>query len=770
MKRSYRIYSDLKILLFVILFLNVQFLFAQENEPGDKTLSPYFFVYSDNPEVDNLPLKETTAQVNITGVIADVTIRQTYVNNGKSTLEAVYVFPMSTKAAVYGMQMTIGKRTLTAQIKEKKQARKDYEKAKSEGRRTSLLEQNRPNVFKMNVANIVADDEIVVELKYTELLVPEKGMYSFVYPAVVGPRYSNQKKETASTDDKFVASPYTKAGENSTYKFGINITINSAIPIQNVTCKTHKPEIQYSDLYTANLYLKPSNDSGNRDVIVDYSLQGEKIESGVMLFESKDENFFLLMMQPPKKILPNAIPPREYIFIVDVSGSMRGFPLEVTKKLMRNLIVNLKPTDKFNVVLFESRPEQLSETSLSAIEENVDKAINFIDTKSGGGGTELMDALKKAYTIPRQSDNLSRSFVIVTDGYVDVEKEAFDFIRNNSNNANFFSFGIGSGVNRHLIEGLAFVGHGEAMVITNTYEAEKLADAFRNYINTPVLTQVRVDYGLFDVYDVEPISVPDLLAERPLIIFGKYKGKPTGTITIEGKTGGKPYRQSFNLFGMKADDKNAAIRYLWARERIKLLDYNNTRYGWSNYSRNDEKIKREITSLGLKYGLMTAYTSFIAVDDEKIKNPGELVPVNQPLPMPQDVSNYAIDNNIEIEELYILSDDVEVEEESDVVLFSVVETMPQYPGGNNGLIQYIGSNLIYPAYAQENGIQGRVIVQFWVETDGTIKDVVVVRGIDPSLDQEAIRIVKSMPKWKPAMQRGKPTRVKYTLPITFKLN
>ena len=207
-----------------------------ENESsGTKTLSPYFVVLSEHPETDRLPLKETSAQVNIVGVIADVTVSQKYVNTGKNTLEAIYTFPLSTKAAVYAMKMTIGNRTIIAKISEKEKARKDYDNAKVAGKRVSLLEQNRPNVFTMKVANIAVNDIIVVELKYTELLIPENGVYTFVYPTVVGPRYSNKTPTQGGSDGQFVNTPYTMEGEMPTYKFGMNMKISSAIPIQNIT-------------------------------------------------------------------------------------------------------------------------------------------------------------------------------------------------------------------------------------------------------------------------------------------------------------------------------------------------------------------------------------------------------------------------------------------------------------------------------------------------------------------------------------------------------
>ncbi len=165
---------------------------AQQAEFADKTLSPYFFVKSDDPAVDQLPLQSTSAIVNISGVIADVEVTQGYKNEGERPLEAIYIFPASTRAAIYGMKMIIGERTINAIVRTRDKARHEYELAKQQGKSASLLEQQRPNVFQINVANIMPGDVVRVELSYTELLVPADRVYEFVYPTVVGPRYSNQ--------------------------------------------------------------------------------------------------------------------------------------------------------------------------------------------------------------------------------------------------------------------------------------------------------------------------------------------------------------------------------------------------------------------------------------------------------------------------------------------------------------------------------------------------------------------------------------------------
>ena len=766
---------------------------AQTEEYPTKTLSPYFVVLSDDPTVDRLPLKSTTADVKIVGTIADVKITQTYVNTGKNTLEAIYTFPMSTKAAVYGMTMTIGKRKIRAVIEEKQKARKDYEEAKKEGKRASLLEENRPNVFTMNTANIIPGDTIVVELNYTEVLTPEKGDYTFVYPTVVGPRYSGKEVDPNNEDNKFIESPYTTEGTMPTYLFDFKLNLYSAIPIENIGCNSHRMDVSYKDLNHIELKLnKAETNGGNRDVIVNYSLKGKSIESGVMLYERKDENFFLMMVQPPAQVLKEDIPPREYVFIVDVSGSMNGQPLDISKNLMRNLVLNLKPTDMFNVVLFSGASRLLNETSLPANEENIKNAVSFVDNTRGGGGTEVLGALRMANAIPRADDDVSRTFVIITDGYVAVEQEAFQIIRENKHNTNFFAFGIGSSVNRYLIEGMAFAGNGEPLFITNFQDTEKEVERFRNYINTPVLTRIKVESKGIEIYDVEPAGIPDLMAERPITVFGKYKGKAKGTLTLSGKTGRKTYKQSFDIAAAKPSANNLALRYLWARERIKYLDYmENPDSRWWN-STADSSISKEITRLGLKYGLMTKYTSFIAIDEEVVEKDGKPVTVKQPLPLPEGVSNDAVGGGREGMVTYTgnarrlssssdetaaslnlsLNSVTSVNEEAEEIeeeIFTVVETQPQFPGGEDSLYNFIYSNLRYPQSAMRYKLEGRVFLTFVVEKDGSITNVKIKRDIGGGCGHEAKRVVEMMPKWIPGKQNGKPVKVQFNLPIIFKL-
>jgi len=612
----------------------------QGQDNTDKTLSPYFLVKGD-PNVDQLPLKDTRVEVAVTGVIADVRVVQTYENKGTRAINATYVFPASTRAAVYGMQMRIGDELIVAKIKERDKAKEEFEAAKREGKSASLLEQSRPNVFTMNLANLMPNEAVEIELRYTELLVPTDGVYEVVYPTVVGPRYMSPSESGKGDENKFVETPYLHAGEKPTSTFHISARVAAGVPISELQCTSHPMIPEWRGVSVAQLTLDDTDKfQGNRDFVLRYRLAGDAISSGLILYQGEGENFFLYMAQPPRRVAVDDIPPREFIFVVDVSGSMEGFPLDTSKKLLEDLIGGLRPTDFFNVILFAGDSTALSEKPLAANQENISRALQLIEQQRGSGGTELLPALQQAMRLPAEP-GVSRSVVLITDGYVSIEEGVFKYIRENLGEANVFAFGIGEGVNRYLIEGVAKAGLGEPFIVEGQAKAAEVASKFRSYIQSPVLTDIQVRANGFEIYDVEPGSFPDMLAERPVIVFGKWRGSPSGTIEITGKGGRGDYSSSFDVSSVQPDEGNRALRYLWARTRIAEL----SDYGLGDVT--DANVK-EITALGLKYNLLTRYTSFIAVR-EKIVNPsGSATDVNQPLPLPVGVSDMAVGSEPEI--------------------------------------------------------------------------------------------------------------------------
>jgi Ca-activated chloride channel family protein len=627
----------------------------------------------------------------------------------------------------------------------------------------------------MNVANILPGDEIKVELFYTELLVPTEQMYEFVYPTVVGPRYSNKPEATARPNDKWVKNPYLHEGEAAPYAFDLKVSLAAGMPIKEITCPSHPVSVNYEGKSLAQINLPPGlKDGGNRDFILHYRLAGDQIESGLLLYEGEKEKFFLLMMQPPVRIRPKDLPPREYIFILDVSGSMNGFPLDISKKLFKDLINNLTTGDKFNLILFAGGSRVFSEHSVAANQQNVKKAIQVIDNEQGGGGTELLPALQQALALPGE-EHMARTVLILTDGYVDVEKEAFELIRKNLGRANFFAFGIGSSVNRFLIEGIARVGQAESFIVTQQDQADETGEKFRKYVLSPVLSKIKVDYNGFTVYDVEPLSIPDILAERPVIIFGKYKGSATGTIKLKGISGGgNIYSTVLQVNSSKPGVNYKALKYLWARQRIAILaDFNQIA--------GNEDLKNEITRLGLAYNLLTDFTSFVAIDEQVRNVNGKIVRVEQPLPLPQGVSDYAVGDmsaagsvgmgyapsvqmrglqkSLSREALPVQSetenkvDDVDLKQDEITSQVKLTKVKTSISSAKNAVTTFINAHLAdlkqcYDQNITSNNtkvLTGNVIIQFTLKQDGQIENIVFTKNeiAEQNFESCLLQLIKS---------------------------
>ena len=339
----------------------------------------------------------------------------------------------------------------------------------------------------MNVANILPGDEIRVELAYTELIVPTDRVYAFVYPTVVGPRYTNQPAESSPPSETWSRNPYLQQGEAPTYRFSIDVAISAGLPIQDVYCTSHKVKTAFISpdcrRRSPSIPRRPPEATATSSSVTVLTATGSSQDFSS--YEGERENFFLLMMQPPKKGSPADIPGREYIFIVDVSGSMHGFPLDISKKLLgrsdRDPAAH-RPVQRPSLL---RRLIGLSEESLPAHPGNIARAIQLIDRQRGRRRNGDPARAEARPALPKP-ENVARTVVIATDGYVTVEEEVFDLIRDNLGNANMFAFGIGTGVNRHIIEGMAHVGMGEPFVITKPAEGKAKAEKFRSLIQSPV--------------------------------------------------------------------------------------------------------------------------------------------------------------------------------------------------------------------------------------------------------------------------------------------
>ncbi|MFT6861894.1 MAG: Ca-activated chloride channel family protein [Akkermansiaceae bacterium] len=603
-------------------------LFALLTFAAGSERSPYFEIRGEK-NVDSFPLKSSHSAVTITGPMARVELTQTYLNEGEATIDATYLFPSSTGAAVHGMTMKIGERTIVAEIQEKAKARETFEQAKRENKSASLLTQKRPNVFAMEVAQILPGDMLTLTLSYSEIITPNSGTYEFLIPSALGPRFQEGAATSAS-----VTNPFLGEGQKTLTRFSVDLVMNSPLAIQNLACPSHEQaKITFISKTDAQLKLAPTHP--DRDFIIRYQLAGQKIQAGLLTHDG-DEKAFLLQLEPPSQATPSDIPGRDFIFVIDVSGSMRGFPLNLAKDLFKDLARNLTPDDSFNMLLFAGSNKILSATSLPATEANTARAINFLDSTDGNGGTRLLGALDEALAIPHDRDR-SRSLVLISDGFISAEAEVFDLIRDKANGTNIFPLGVGSSVNRHLLEGLSHFAGRDHFIVTHSTECDEAVKRFRSIVATPVLTNIQIKGEGVTLTDLLPARQPDLFAGQPLSLVGKWQGEG-GSVTVTGTTGGgEKISQTFEII---KGTKNATLPTLWARAKVKELG------DFASLTNRDSE-RKEVTRLGLKYQLLTPFTSFVAVSQEVRvrKKEAVAVAVTQGKPLPQGVASSAKGNS-----------------------------------------------------------------------------------------------------------------------------
>ncbi|MGF1531211.1 MAG: VIT domain-containing protein [Puniceicoccaceae bacterium] len=615
---------------------------AAQTLSEQRTEAPYFWVDQAGEGESTLPLRESHAKVSIEGPIATVVLRQTYQNNSASPIHASYVFPGSTRAAVHDLHFEIGNRRIRAEIQEKAEAKKTFETAKAAGQQATLLEQHRPNVFQMRVANIMPGDLLTVELTYSETLERIGDDYTFVFPTVVGPRYSENQSEIDDST-RWVSSPYL-APETVVAPpgFSLAVHLNQALPLRRVGSPSHSLNVNYPSPNQGQISLTPTSDRpDNRDFVLHFSLAAEEPAVGLLLSsepEAPDEGYFLLTLEPPAHLSPGPRVPREYIFVLDVSGSMNGFPLEISREIMRQLIGQLDPGERFNLISFASGSSIFSsEGSLSATPSNLNHALQWINNHQGGGGTSLLPALERVFALPT-NEAFSRSIIVLTDGYVSIEAEAFRLVREKRGTANLFAFGIGSSVNRHLIEGLARAGAGEPIVALDPKSAKKAATGFIETIRHPLMTGIKLEFDGFKPYDQLPEEQGDLFLSKPIRMVGRYSGsQPHGTLRLTGQLGTEAFEKVLHLSGEPI--AGPGLRSLWAREKVRSLE---DRIAYER----ETGLREQIVALGLSHRLLTNYTSFVAVERVVVNSGGQGPEIEQPLPLPKGVSPLAIGGGI----------------------------------------------------------------------------------------------------------------------------
>jgi Ca-activated chloride channel family protein len=597
-------------------------------------------------DASKVVLKKTDVDASITGLVADVEVRQTYENHFTVPIETTYVFPLPENAAVYRMTMVIGDRKIEAVVKEREAAKRTYEAAKTAGHTAALLEQERPNVFTQSVANIEPGKAIEIVVRYVQDLAYDEGQVEMVFPMVVGPRFvpgapkgtppsgtGTKPDTTAVPDASRISPPILGDGERTGNDISLAVTVNGASALSDVETPTHAVTTSTTPDGAYRVALSPKDKIPNRDFILRYRVAGEK--AAATLYQSgADSGYFSLVLHPPALPLDQLVGRREVVFVVDISGSMSGQPLSLCKQAMREALSQLRPADTFNVVTFASGTNRLFPKARRATQDTVREARSFVDRMKAGGGTYMADAVAEALT-PDVEKGRDRYVLFLTDGYVGNEQQILDstdrLVRDmeaRGQKARVFGFGVGGSPNRFLMDGLVRKGRGVAVSATTREDPTRAVNRFFRYIDRSVVRDLTIDFGGLAATDVMPKVLPDLFASRAVVVHGRFTGKPKGPIVVRGKGAGGDVQIPVRVARGPAADGWPILALLWARSKITWLDD-----GLSE----DAGARAEITKLGIDYHLVTAFTSFVAVDESKVVGKGAPAHVTVPVEVPEGV-------------------------------------------------------------------------------------------------------------------------------------
>lgn len=593
-----------------------------------------------------VPLKHTDVKASLAGYIATVDVTQQFHNPFGSKIEAAYVFPLPSNAAVSEFVMTVGTRKIRGIIRERQEAEQLYAEAKSHGHVASLLTQERPNVFTQKVANIEPGKSIDVSIRYFNTLVYSDGWYEFAFPMVVGPRFNPPgstegigavaRGSNSGASGQKTEVQYLKPGERSGHDISLAVEMSPGVRVESVDSRNHQVRLKRGEGGgITHIELDPADAIPNRDFVLRYKVAGDEVKGGIVVAkDAKGQSYLTLMLMPPKGMEDLPRSPVEMFFTLDVSGSMEGKPLEQSKAAMRYALQHMRPDDTLQVITFASDASAMAPKPVSATKENVARALRFMEQTHAGGGTMMVEGMKASLT-PQVDESRPRYVAFLTDGYIGNEAEILGALHGVLGQSRVFSFGVGSSTNRYLLDAMAKMGRGAVAYLGNNDSGEQVMLEYFERVTHPALTDIQIDWGGLQVKQVLPRELPDLFVGRPVILTGKVTGgadKAT-TVKVTGKVGGQTRTIEIPVNPTQASANSAqtaALPAIWARQAIADLAER------SIYDPNIE-LPQAVRQVALEYGLMSSFTAFVAVDATS-KTAGESgTTVATPLPVPEGV-------------------------------------------------------------------------------------------------------------------------------------
>lgn len=621
----------------------------------------------------HFPSLKSDISADINGDLATVTIVQTFINPSRVPLNASYLFPLNKDSAVYFMQIEVGDERIVSVIKKTPEARASFEQAKREGKAAALLTQHRPNMFIQELANLMPGQSVKVTLKYSQVVPRIDGSYELVVPLVVGPRYMPEERsvETVSVTSRGAQSEQ-RSGEWQFSKapaypnvggldipdtidkerVAIEIALQAGFPIKDIESRTHALTVEGEDL-TRTVHLASGRTTDNRDFVLRYKLAGRELEAGLIVHRDERGDFVSLLIEPPETPVDDDITPREMVFVLDTSGSMTGLPIEASKTFMRQALQSLRSTDTFRIIHFANNASEFTSEPVPATAFNKTAGTRYVDGLRAGGGTEVMSGIEQAFAVKPQAGTL-RIVTFLTDGYIGNEAQTLRLISTHQNDARIYAFGVGTSVNRYLLAEMARMGRGYARFIDPTEDGHAAAADLAKRLESPLLTDISVDWGTLNAEHITPVIAPDLFKGDSLRFLAKAS-KPlepgsTHTVKVKGLVNGRAatlplqVKVSDSLNGKASD----ALPLIWARTRIAddMRDLTRPQHTHAGGLSN-EQLQARVTALGLNFSLMTQWTSFVAVSEKVVNStPGATAESQVPLNQVEGVSEHAYDKKI----------------------------------------------------------------------------------------------------------------------------